>query len=103
MMTEIKLIQLQPDELKGLITESVNQAIEAIKKTLQPCSDDNLLTRKQACEFLQIDSSTLWEWTKKGKIQAYGTGGRRYYKKSELLNALVPLHVKRSNNFRQSA
>lgn len=91
MTTEIKLIQLQPEELRGLITESVNQAIETIKKSLQPCSDDDLLTRKQACEFLQIDSSTLWAWTKKGKLQAYGGVGRRYYKKSELINALTPL------------
>lgn len=103
MRTEIKLIQLQPEELQGLITQSVNEALNAVMQNLQPCSDAELLTRKQACDFLQIDSSTLWEWTKKGKVQAYGTGGRRYYKKSELLNALVPLQAKGKQIFRQSA
>lgn len=95
-MTEIKIIHMQPYELQGLITQSVKEAVTAIIQNLQPCSDVELLTRKQAYEFLQIDSSTLWEWTNKGKIKAYGTSGKRYYKKSELLDALTLLHPRKS-------
>ncbi|MCP9748345.1 helix-turn-helix domain-containing protein [Lacihabitans sp. CS3-21] len=51
-----------------------------------------LLTRKQAAEFLHINLSTLWDWTKDKKIPAYGIRTRVYYKKSELLDALRPLN-----------
>lgn len=54
----------------------------------------NLLTRQEACDFLKIDSSTLWHWTNKGKVKAYGIANRRYYKKSELLECLKPLKSK---------
>jgi len=36
-------------------------------------------------------SSTLWKWEKEGKIQSYGIGGKRYYKRSELMEALTKL------------
>ena len=54
-------------------------------------SPDELLTRTETCKFLQIDSSTLWHWTNKGKVIAYGIGNRRYYKKAELLESLKQL------------
>ncbi|OYU68034.1 MAG: hypothetical protein CFE22_01610 [Cytophagaceae bacterium BCCC1] len=51
-----------------------------------------LLTRKQAAEFLHINLSTLWDWTKTKKIPVWGIGKRIFYKKSELLDALRPLN-----------
>jgi hypothetical protein len=51
-----------------------------------------LLTRKQAAEFLQINLSTLWIWTNAKKFPAYGISNRVFYKKSELLDALRPLN-----------
>ena len=51
-----------------------------------------LLTRKQAAEFLHINLSTLWDWTKAKNVPAYGIRTRVYYKKSELLDALRPLN-----------
>ncbi|MFD0778957.1 helix-turn-helix domain-containing protein [Flavobacterium myungsuense] len=54
------------------------------------------MTRKETCEFFKIDSTTLWNWTNKGKIDSYGIGNRRYYKKEDLLNSLVLLKVKRA-------
>ena len=53
--------------------------------------NDELLTRKQVCELLQIDSSTLWHWTKKGKVTCYGIANRRYYKRSELMQSLIKM------------
>jgi hypothetical protein len=52
---------------------------------------ETLLTRKETAEYLQIDLSTLWSWTKKGKIKCYGISNRRYYKRSDIDKALVPL------------
>lgn len=86
------LVQLSPEELTELIKESLKSQIEDIKSELFQNDPDELLTREEACKYFQIDSSTLWKWTKKGKVVAYGIGNRRYYKRAELLESLTPLN-----------
>lgn len=31
-------------------------------------------------------ASTLWHWERKGKIKAYGIGGKRYYRREDVEN-----------------
>lgn len=75
--------------------QSFTEVKEQIKKLEELIGNkgvnDELLTRTQTCKFLQIDSSTLWHWTNKGKVKAYGIANRRYYKRSELIESLTPL------------
>ncbi len=89
---QILLQNLSPERLTELIKDGVKSQLEDFKKTLQTHNPDELLTRTETCKFLQIDSSTLWHWTNKGKVIAYGIGNRRYYKKAELLESLKPLN-----------
>lgn len=91
MTNSILLQNVSPEALTELIKEGVKSQLDDFKKDLQTHNPDELLTREQTCEFLQIDSSTLWHWTNKGKVTAYGIGNRRYYKKAELLESLKPL------------
>ncbi|AQS93880.1 DNA-binding protein [Polaribacter sp. BM10] len=91
MTNSILLESLNIQTLKELIKEGVKSQLNDFKETLQTHNPDELLTREQTCKFLQIDSSTLWAWTNKGKVIAYGIGNRRYYKKAELLNSLQQL------------
>ena len=88
---QILLQNLSPEKLTELIKDGVKSQLEDFKKTLQTHNPDELLTRTETCKFLQIDSSTLWHWTNKGKVIAYGIGNRRYYKKAELLESLQAL------------
>jgi len=92
MVNSILLQNLSPEKLTELIKDGVKSQLEDFKKTLQTHNPDELLTRTETCKFLQIDSSTLWHWTNKGKVIAYGIGNRRYYKKAELLESLKPLN-----------
>jgi hypothetical protein len=88
----ILLETLTVEQLQQLINTSVRNGIQEFHSGIQ--SKDNseeLLTREQTCNFLKIDSSTLWAWTNKKKVQAYGIGARRYYKRSELLECLTLL------------
>lgn len=62
--------------------ETLISLIGGSKKT------EEYLTRKEVCEMLKIDKSTLWRWTKEGLIAAYGAGNRVYYKRSEIEAAL---------------
>ena len=88
----IFLKELSVEKLQQLINTSVKNGIQEFQNEIQ--SKDNseeLLTREQTCDFLKIDSSTLWAWTNKQKVKAYGIGARRYYKRSELLECLTLL------------
>ena len=91
-MSKITLLQnLSPEELTELIKESLKSQLKDLKSEFIQNNPDELLTREETCKYFQIDSSTLWHWTNKGKVTAYGIGNRRYYKKTELLESLTPL------------
>ena len=92
MKNSILLQNLNTADLTELIKDSVKSQLEDFKETFNTHNPDELLTRTETCEFLQIDSSTLWHWTNKGKVKAYGIANRRYYKKAELLESLKPLN-----------
>lgn len=91
MEKSILLHCISPEELKQLIKEVLKEELIDFKKNPDLQASDVLLTRSETCEFLKIDSSTLWSWTKRGKISCYGIGARRYYKKEDLLKSLVIL------------
>jgi hypothetical protein len=80
------------DKLVNLISKDVERKLETFIKNLSnDQAKEELLTRTQTCQFLQINSSTLWAWTNKGRVKAYGISNRRYYKRSELLQCLTEL------------
>ena len=80
---------LSKKELEELIEKSLKEVIKNNPQNIPP--DQELLTRDEACKLLKVDSSTLWRWTNKGKITAYGIGSRRFYKKEELMSSLIKL------------
>lgn len=88
----ILLESLTVEQLQQLVGTSIKNGIEDLQKELHTkTNSEELLTREEACQFLKIDSSTLWAWTNKGKVKAYGIGARRYYKRSELMESLTLL------------
>lgn len=88
----ILLQTLTVEQLQQLIGTSVRNGIIELQKELQTKDNsEELMTREETCQFLKIDSSTLWAWTNNGKVKAYGIGARRYYKKNELMECLTLL------------
>ena len=80
----IILQELSVEELQELIGTTVKKNVAELQEELQSKKfTEELLTREETCKFLQINSSTLWAWTNKGKVQCHGLGARRYYKRSE--------------------
>ena len=80
---------LSKEELENLIGRSMERVIKNNPFNCPP--DQELLTREEACKLLKGDSSTLWRWTNKGKVIAYGIGSKRFYKKEELIKSLIKL------------
>lgn len=88
----ILLETLSVDQLQQLIGTSLKEGILELQRELNSKNNsEELLTREETCQFLKIDSSTLWSYTNKGKVKAYGISGRRYYKRSELMESLTLL------------
>lgn len=94
-MVKRELIQIENisvEELTEIIADKLADKIGTrIAMLISSQNDEELLTREETAKLLRIDSSTLWHWTNKGKIKAYGIASRRYYKRGEIMNALVEL------------
>ena len=88
----IILQDTSPEQIVGEIVQGVKEEIASLKKSFQPKEPEDLLTRKEAKELLKIDLSTLWAWTKRGKLKSYGIGNRIYYKRSEIEQNLTPIN-----------
>ena len=96
MEQQIILQGTTPETLINLISENFKAQLTELKsQLLNKEANDDLLTRDATCKLLQIDSSTLWHWTNKGKVTAYGIANRRYYKRSEIMGALTELKTKK--------
>lgn len=95
-MTTRELIQIENisvEELTEIIADKLADKIETrIATLISSQNDEELLTRTETAELLKINSTTLWHWTKKGKVNAYGIGNRVYYKRGELKKALIKIN-----------
>ena len=75
-----------------MIDDVLSREIAHIKNLIP--HRDQILTREETAKRLNVDYSTLWLWTKKGKIKAHGLGNRVYYYLSDIEAALKPLNHK---------
>lgn len=91
-MSTIILQQTTPEALAQLISDNVKLQLDDFKKELHNQSaKDDLLSREQVLDLLQINASTLWHWQNKGKITVYKFANKCYYKRSEIMESITPL------------
>lgn len=91
-MTQSTLIHhIDVQQFQELLKNTVKEQFNELKQSLNKEDSEEILTREETFKLLKIDSSTLWSWTKKGKLKVYGIANRRYYKKSEVLECLTLL------------
>jgi hypothetical protein len=85
-------IQLQlPKNLQNDI-DYLKSELEDLKKNFQPKEPTEYLTRNNVAKLLKIDLSSVHNWTKRRILQSYQIGGRVYYKRDEVENAIVKLN-----------
>ena len=87
----LQFIQTTPEEMENRIFARFKSEFEAIKKEFQPKQPTEFLTRQQVKDLLDVDLSTVHNWTKRGKLKAYGIAGRVYYKRTEVEQAIKPI------------
>ena len=94
-MQQIAITQLNPQDLKQLIKEVINEELASLVNSNKIDDQDCLNSReKTAKEILDVDLSTLHRWTQQGKIKAHAIGNRIYYKDSSIGEALVEIKPK---------
>ncbi|WP_293296823.1 helix-turn-helix domain-containing protein [Allomuricauda sp.] len=90
-MQQLQFIGTTPEQLQKAIAENVRGQLEELKKSFQPKTPEEFLSRKSTAKLLNINLSTLHLWTKKGILKSYGISGKVYYKRSEVESALIEL------------
>ena len=93
-MNAIQITQFTPNELKSLLMEGVQQVVNQIREEFQPKTPTEYLTRKQVAKMLDINLTTLNNWTNRGALTSYGIQGRVYYKRDEVERAFIKLKQK---------
>lgn len=83
-----------PERIEALMAIA-SQILDATKqKPLQLIQEPQkeILSTKETCELLGINRTTLWMWEKKGTVKSYGVEGRKFFKRSEIMEMLIPLN-----------
>lgn len=88
---QVQLIQVTPEELVNLISESVKAQLKELSSRLEgnTSSDEKeFLTRKETAELFKVSLVTIHEWQNNGILKVYKMGNRSFFKYSELLETL---------------
>ena len=77
---EIQILRKELKQLKELIISDQSKGTTK--------SEESLVTIDEAVKIMSVSKATLWRWCNQGKLKKYSIGGKRYFKKDELLNSL---------------
>lgn len=93
MENSILLQNLSTEQLTDLIGNVFDTKLKAFQENQNTQTEnDDLMTREQVLQLLQINASTLWHWQNKGRITVYKFANKCYYKRSELMATITPLN-----------
>lgn len=97
-MDNIILFPVKVDDFVNTLIHSLSaeiaQQLHLHKaQTVSEAEDANLLTREEAAIYLHITLPTLNTYTKSGRVKGYRLGGRVFYKRSELTDALKAIRT----------
>lgn len=82
-----------PEAIAKTVCDMFESRFEDFKKELSNKSEnEDLLSREQVLELLQINASTLWHWQNKGRITVHKFANKCYYRRSEIMASLIPLN-----------
>lgn len=90
-MQQIQFIGTTPNALIDLIDETVKKRLEDLKKNFEPKQPKEYLSRQEVAKMLSVDLSTIHNWRAKGILTAHQIGGRVFYLRTDVENAIVKL------------
>ena len=80
------LIQISPEQLSEMIISGIREELQKFQSVSEEKSNNkDLMTRKEVCDYLQCSQTSLWDWTRKGKIIATKVGKKKVlYRKNDV-------------------
>lgn len=80
-----------PEQLKDLVLQSVAVAFQHHRPAQSPAAPlDELLTPEETAQLLKVSKVTVWDWEKRGILNARRIGNQVRYLRSEVLAAARP-------------
>ena len=92
-MEQVLFTQVPIADLQGYIAQTIQRELSAILKAEPAPDPDELITRKEAAQYLGLSLPTLHEYTQRGILTAYRIGTRVRYRRGELSNALLKVQA----------
>ncbi len=90
-MKQIFLNGITINELAEALVPLLISPVKTAEPTQTVIPEGGLLNREEVCKMLSINKTTLWKYTKLGKLKSYGIGNRVLYKRNEVLECLTLL------------
>ena len=80
------LIQISPEQLSEMIISGIREELQKFQSVSgEKSNNKDLMTRKEVCDYLQCSQTSLWAWTKDGKISATKVGKKKVlYRKNDV-------------------
>ena len=91
-MESVQFIQVTPEQLQSAIIEGVKTQLDDLKKYFTPVTPTEYLSKKEVASILGVNISTVNNWSKNKLIQPYQLGGRIFFKRENINNAMLKLN-----------
>ena len=80
------LIRISPEQLSQMIISGIREELQKFQSVSgEKSNNKDLMTRKEVCDYLQCSQTSLWDWTRKGKIIATKVGKKKVlYRKNDV-------------------
>jgi len=91
MSKQIQFINISPEENNKPVFDYIDKKFEELKKFYEPKTPTEYLTIQETTDLLKANRSSIYAWTKRGILQSFGIQGRRYYKRSDIEEAMIKL------------
>ena len=91
---EEQIIVMKTGSIREIIKEEIKNSLIEWANCFESMmiNKDKIYTREETVKCLGISPSTLYRWTKEGRIKAFGIGDRVYYKHADIKGALVAIN-----------
>ena len=94
-------LMIMPDFIQNLrcfIESIVRVELGKYEQTTQK-ENDEWLTIEEACKYLKVSKTTLWDMAKKGVICKFYIDAKPRFKKSEIDQAFLKVSYKKGGNY----
>jgi excisionase family DNA binding protein len=95
---EIQVVTIPIDQLKTLVKSGVEEALLSYKEIQNSnglLGESDVINRKAICEMFGISLVTVHDWMSKGILPHYKMNGRTYFRKSEVMQAMKLVKIRR--------